>query len=104
MELARLTVRQYRLAVADLVGSFRGNPNWGTERGLKGEYYSGRNFRDSRAVMRAAFAPDIQAGDFSTVDTSGILSNVATTAFLVDVPAFLTDHPRWREATIAVQA
>lgn len=53
VELARLTVRQYRQAVADLVSSFRGNTNWGAERGLKGEYYSGRNFRGgARALER----------------------------------------------------
>lgn len=51
VELARLTVRQYRLAVGDLVGSFRGNPNWGAERGLKGEYYSGRNFHGGGRVL-----------------------------------------------------
>jgi phage major head subunit gpT-like protein len=38
--------------------------------------YAGRNFRDSRAVLRAAFGKDLQAG-FSTIDVGGILSNVA---------------------------
>ncbi len=51
IDLARLTVRQYRHAVADLVGSFRWNPAWGDERGLKGEYFSGRNFRDDRRAL-----------------------------------------------------
>ncbi len=52
IDLARLTVRQYRHTVADLVGSFRGwNPAWGNERGLKGEYFRGRNFRDDRRVV-----------------------------------------------------
>jgi mono/diheme cytochrome c family protein len=52
IDLARLTVRQYRHSVADLVGSFRDwNPAWGNERGLKGEYFSGRNFRDDRRVL-----------------------------------------------------
>ncbi len=51
IDLARLTVRQYRQAVADLVGSFRWNPAWGDERGLKGEYFSGRNFRDDRRAL-----------------------------------------------------
>src|SRR5258708_1790704 len=42
VELARLTVRQYRLAVADLVGSFRPAVQWGDERGLRARYFSGR--------------------------------------------------------------
>src|SRR5579872_738066 len=41
IELARLTVRQYRLALADLVGSFREPARWGDVRGLKGDYSSG---------------------------------------------------------------
>jgi hypothetical protein len=53
VELARLTVRQYRQSVADLVGSFRWMPDWGNERGLKAEYFSGRRFRDkSRELER----------------------------------------------------
>src|SRR5437868_5544248 len=53
VELSRLTVRQYREAVADLVGSFRPAAAWGTERGLRGEYYKSRRFRpDDRAVER----------------------------------------------------
>ena len=38
--------------------------------------YTGRNFRDSRAVLRFAFRPELEAG-FSTIDIGGILSNVA---------------------------
>ena len=38
--------------------------------------YTGRNFRDSRAVLRYAFNPSVEAG-FSTIDIGGILSNVA---------------------------
>jgi hypothetical protein len=38
--------------------------------------YTGVNFRDSKAVMRFAFRPDL-CGGFSTVDIGGILSNVA---------------------------
>ena len=39
IELSRLTVRQYRNAVTDLIGSFRNSGRWDQERGLKGEYY-----------------------------------------------------------------
>lgn len=45
IDLARLTARQYRNAVSDLVGSFRGNPVANNERGLKGEYYKTRRFK-----------------------------------------------------------
>ena len=44
IELSRLTVRQYRYAVADLIGSFRNSGRWNDERGLKGEY-NGRGRR-----------------------------------------------------------
>ncbi len=53
--------------------------------------YTGRTFRDSRAVLRHAFA-DIQAG-FSTVDIGGILSNVAN-KFLLD--GFFSVERVWR--------
>ena len=43
VELSRLTVRQYRNAVADLFGSFRGNGNSDTRQGLIGEYFKARN-------------------------------------------------------------
>jgi hypothetical protein len=42
VELSRLTVRQYQNAVSDLVGSFRPANVWPAERGLKGQYYKGR--------------------------------------------------------------
>jgi len=48
IELARLTVKQYRQAIADLAGSFRGPSTWGDERGLKGEYFSGRRIGGGR--------------------------------------------------------
>ncbi len=41
IELSRLTVRQYKNAVADLVGSFRGPARWDEQRGLKGDYARG---------------------------------------------------------------
>ena len=37
IELSRLTVRQYRNAVADLVGSFRSAGRWDDQRGLKAD-------------------------------------------------------------------
>jgi Protein of unknown function (DUF1592)/Protein of unknown function (DUF1588)/PA14 domain/Cytochrome C oxidase, cbb3-type, subunit III len=53
IDLARLTVRQYRQAVADLIGGFRWMPNWGNARGLKAEYFQGRHINDkSRELER----------------------------------------------------
>jgi cytochrome c5 len=51
VELARLTVRQYRNAVADLVGSSRGPSSWGDERGLHAEYFKGRRYRGNERVI-----------------------------------------------------
>jgi hypothetical protein len=53
LELSRLTVRQYQNAVADLIGSFRGQPSWDEKRGLSAEYYNSRRFdRDERVSER----------------------------------------------------
>ncbi len=65
IELARLTVGQYRNAIADLLGSFREPaPKWGEERGLHGEYYNARNFRGS-SVQVERTDPQV-AFDFGT--------------------------------------
>lgn len=52
IELARLTVRQYRQAVTDLIGSFRDAPRRADERGLNAEYYSGRGFGRGKPTVR----------------------------------------------------
>ena len=54
--------------------------------------YTGRNFRDARAVLRFAFRPDLEAG-FSTIDIGGILSNVAN-KFLLE--GFFSVERVWR--------
>jgi mono/diheme cytochrome c family protein len=51
IELSRLTVRQYRNAVADLVNSFRWNARWDEERGLRAEYFKSRSFRKEDRVI-----------------------------------------------------
>jgi mono/diheme cytochrome c family protein len=55
IELARLTVREYRNSITDLIGSFtaqdqRDEPD-DDERGLQGEYYKSRRFRGSNRVL-----------------------------------------------------
>lgn len=64
VELARLTVNQYRNAVADLVGSFRPAAKWDDRRGLSAEYYKGRRFRPADKVLER-LDPTI-AFDFGT--------------------------------------
>jgi hypothetical protein len=54
--------------------------------------YSGRNFRDHRAVLEYAFGRRVEAG-FSTIDIGGILSNVAN-KFLLD--GFFSVERTWR--------
>ncbi len=51
IELSRLTVRQYRNSVTDLIGSFRGGANWDDQRGLKAEYFNSRGFRNNARVI-----------------------------------------------------
>ncbi len=51
IELAHLTVRQYRSAVADLVGGFREPLKRDDRRGLHGEYFKSRRFRSGERVI-----------------------------------------------------
>ena len=57
--------------------------------------YTGRNFRDSRSVLRYAFNPTLEAG-YSTIDVGGILSNVAN-KFLLE--GFFSVERTWRNIT-----
>jgi len=66
IELSRLTVRQYRNAVTDLVGSFRGQGTWGNERGLKGEYYKSRRVGRNADRVIDRLDPEVRF-DFGTV-------------------------------------
>lgn len=52
IELARLTVEQYRRAIADLIGSFRAGSRPGNEHGLNAEYFNGRNFQGNAQAAR----------------------------------------------------
>ncbi len=66
IELSRLTVSQYRNAVADLVSSFRWFARPNKVRGLKGEYFASRsNRRDRRILERVDGEVDFQFGSFS---------------------------------------
>ena len=65
ISLARLTVRQYRNAVADLIGSFAASPEWGDQRGLSGEYFGSRQPRGRGDLAASRIDPRI-AFDFGT--------------------------------------
>jgi cytochrome c5 len=52
IELARLTVKQYRNTVADVIGGFRSTSGkWDDKHGLRAEYYSGRRFLNDKRVL-----------------------------------------------------
>jgi len=52
LELSRLTVRQYQNTVADIVGSFgHRDSSIAADRGLRGEYFRGRNFNNQFLVF-----------------------------------------------------
>jgi cytochrome c553 len=51
IELSRLTVRQYRNAVAEIFGSFRSAPQTDGKRGLHAEYFKTRRFRTNERLI-----------------------------------------------------
>lgn len=66
IELSRLTVRQYRSAVTDLIAAFIGSSRWDDERGLKAEYFNDRRFRgDKRVIERRDARVDFDYGEGS---------------------------------------
>lgn len=86
VELSRLTVRQYRNSIADLIGSFRGtSEKWDATRGLKAMYYSGRGFKDKKLERvdpeirfdwkTASPDPKVEADQFSVQWSGGVLAD-----------------------------
>ncbi len=51
IELSRLTVRQYRNALADLVGGFRNAVSMGDKHGLRGKYYKTQDIDDRQKAI-----------------------------------------------------
>ncbi|MCC2672997.1 MAG: cytochrome c [Armatimonadetes bacterium] len=51
VELSHLTVRQYRNALTDLVGSFRNPVRPGEASGLRGEYFKSRRFQNNDRII-----------------------------------------------------
>ncbi|MBA4020644.1 MAG: hypothetical protein C0483_26085 [Pirellula sp.] len=79
VELARLTVRQYRNVLVDLVGSFRWNNNWNAERGLKAEYFNSRNPNKSKREIERV-DPQVK---FDFKDASPLKDKIAVEEFCV---------------------
>ncbi len=72
VELSRLTVRQYRHTVADLIGSFTGTSRLDEQRGLKAEYFDSRSYRgDKRKIERVDAAVDFDFAEGSPNDDIG---------------------------------
>jgi hypothetical protein len=90
IELSRLTVRQYRNAVTDLIGSFRSSKGWNEERGLKGDY-SGRGGR-----RRGATGP---GGSLSRVDPE-VKLNFGTSSPIPEQDAIKEVAKRWQQAPL----
>jgi cytochrome c553 len=65
VELARLTVDQYRRALADLICGFPPAPNWEGGQGLSGEYYSSREPQGLQSSVAARVDPTVDF-DFGT--------------------------------------
>lgn len=63
IELARLTNRQYLHSIADLIGSFTGQSEFGQAGGLKAGYYNSRNHsRNKHSLERTDATVDFQYG------------------------------------------
>ena len=68
VELTRLTVRQYRETAADLAASFGERAGWDAQRGLRGEYFHAKHFRDGKRVFeRRDGVVDFHFGEASPV-------------------------------------
>jgi cytochrome c553 len=66
VELSRLTVRQFRESVADLIGGFHQAGGWDDQRGLKAEYFNAKHFHgDKRVLERRDGHVDFRFGEAS---------------------------------------
>jgi hypothetical protein len=79
IELSRLTVRQYRHAVADLIASFRSPGRWDDKRGLHAEYFKAFGLRDRNRVFERTDS-EVRF-DFGTISPS--LEKIETHRFSV---------------------
>jgi hypothetical protein len=84
VELARLTVRQYRQAVADLIGGFGDGASWNglrwdAERGLRGEYFNAKHFGGDKRVLERRDA----TVDFKFAEASPLAEKIEPQEFSI---------------------
>ena len=60
IELSRLTVRQFRNSLADLVGSFRSRVVWTEGSGLRGQYYKSRRIGQDKNLVITHVDPKVE--------------------------------------------
>ena len=60
IELSRLTVRQFRNSLADLVGGFRSRVVWTEGSGLRGQYYKSRQIGQEKNLVVTNVDPTIE--------------------------------------------
>jgi len=60
VELSRLTVKQYRNTLADLIGEFRPRVTWSGGSGLQGEYYKSRQIGRKDDLVFSRLDPEVQ--------------------------------------------
>ena len=60
VELSRLTIKQYRNTLADLVGSFRPRVTWPGGTGLNGQYYKSRQIGRKDDLVFARVDPEVE--------------------------------------------
>jgi Protein of unknown function (DUF1592)/Protein of unknown function (DUF1588)/PA14 domain/Protein of unknown function (DUF1595)/Cytochrome C oxidase, cbb3-type, subunit III len=98
IELSRLTVRQYKNTIADLLGSFQGPARWDDQRGLKAEYSSRSRRRRNSGVSGGSLSrvdPEVHLdfGKGSPIPEQDALKDIArgwqkTPVLLVPLSAF----------------
>jgi hypothetical protein len=69
IELAHLTVNQYRSAIADVVGTFRTPAKLDDKQGLRAEYYNSRGFQGNKRLIDR-LDPEVNF-DFKTAGPEG---------------------------------
>ncbi|HET6882784.1 MAG TPA: DUF1592 domain-containing protein [Pirellulales bacterium] len=89
LELSRLTVRQFRESVADLIGGFRQAGQWDGERGLKAEYFNSKHFRHEKRVLERR---DVRV-DFHFGEASPLAEEIDPAEFCI----------RWEGAVLALE-
>ena len=103
IELSRLTVRQYRNALADIVGSFRTSGTYDDKRGLRGEYSKvGRRNGGIGSVVRTdpevKFDFGVSSPGVETIDAREF--SIRWSGSVLAAATFVEPYPSWQEFSI----